>query len=137
MQGGRPRVERPTERARRLVEEHLEKVLAPYWRTLGFDIVRDDDGELTLVARPEGGAKLHGESREGIVRVSRHDDLGAMVRVAELLQDRVFGRPKQAVEHTAPDGPLLSALVMDPAIAEDARDLLRRAAAAQPRPVAD
>src|SRR5574338_331332 len=67
---GRPRVERPTERARRLVEENIEKVLAPYWRTLGFDIVRDEGGELTLVARPEGGAKLHGESREGIVRVS-------------------------------------------------------------------
>lgn len=137
MQGGRPRVPRATELARRLVEENIAVVLAPYWRVLGFDVVVSDDGGLELRPRAEGGAKLYGESREGIVRVSRFEDLGAMVRVAELLQDRVFGRPKQAVEHTAPDGPILSALVMDPTIAEDARDLLRRAAAAQPKPVSD
>lgn len=114
----------------------MEKVLGPYWRTLGFDLVRTDAG-LELREREGGGAKLYGESKEGVIRVSDHDDLGAMVTVAEKLQDRVFGRPKQAVEHTAPDGPVLSAVVMDPELAEVGRELLRRAAAVQPRPVAD
>lgn len=127
---------RATDLARALVEQNIAFVLGPYWRVLGFDIVRTDDG-LELQRHRGGGAKLYGESRDGVVKLSRYEDLGAMVRVAELLQDRVFGKPKQAVEHTAPDGPILSALIMDPDIAEDARDLLRRAAAAQPQPVAD
>jgi hypothetical protein len=128
-QGGRPRVPSPTEIARRLVEDNIAAVQRPYWRILGYDVVVDENGA-RVVEVPGGGAKLHGVSvKDGYVFMSEHDDLGAMMAAAEKLQDRSHGRPRQALEVSGPDqGPVQTALITDPTLAEDARALLRRAA---------
>jgi hypothetical protein len=100
---GRPRNPRPAEVARRLIEENVLAIQRPYWRTLGYDVELTDDGP-RLVELVDGGAKLHGTSKDGNVKVSSHDDLGAHMAAAEKLQDRVYGRPKQATELTGAGG---------------------------------
>jgi hypothetical protein len=101
---GRPRTPKPTEVGRRLVEENIAAVQRPYWRALGYDVEMTDDGP-KVVERPGGGAKIYGVSaKDGVVYVSEHDDLGAMIAASEKLQDRAFGRPKQATEITGADG---------------------------------
>lgn len=101
--GGRPRLPRPTEVARELVEENVLAILRPHFLTLGYDVEIVDGGPV-LTKRQDGGAKLYGTSREGLVRVSDAEDLAAMIAAAEKLLDRVYGRPKQATELTGPDG---------------------------------
>jgi len=91
--GAATRKVKPMEIEKRLLENYAIAWMRPYWRILGFDVHLDDDGELALTELPEGGAKLHGESRDGVVRVSDHDDLAAQMAAAEKLRDRVFGRP--------------------------------------------
>lgn len=100
---GRPRNPRPSEIARRLIEQNELALQRPYWRTLGYDVVIGDDGP-ELVQLEDGGAKLYGTSKNGNVVVSRHEDLGAMMTAAEKLQDRVYGKPKQTTEVTGPEG---------------------------------
>lgn len=102
--GGRPPMPKPSEIMRRLVEEHVESVLAPHFRTLGYKVVRSEDGELTIEADPEGGAKIYGESKEGDINMTQHDDLGAQIVAAEKLLDRIYGRPKQSTELTGAEG---------------------------------
>lgn len=99
---GRPRLPRPSEVARELIERNVLALQRPYWRTLGYDVVIGADGP-ELVQLEDGGAKLHA-SFEGRVSVSRHDDLAAMMAAAERLQDRVYGKPTQATEISGPDG---------------------------------
>lgn len=102
--GGRPALPRPTETARRLIEANQAAVLRPHFRVLGYDVVETDEG-LELQSIEGGGAKLHGTNqRSGQIIVSDHDDLGAHVVASEKLQDRVYGRPKQATELTGPEG---------------------------------
>ncbi len=102
---GRPRNPKPTEIMRRLVEEHVEVVLAPHFRTLGYDVARNDKtGELEIVEAPNGGAKIFGESKEGDINFTDVDDLGAHIAAAEKLLDRIYGRPKQSTELTGADG---------------------------------
>lgn len=102
---GRPPKPKPSELERRVVEEHFEKLMRPYWKALGYDVVVAADGEIALVELPQGGAKLYGtSSKDGYVNVSDHDDLGAMIAASEKLRDRVFGRPKQQVEASGPGG---------------------------------
>jgi hypothetical protein len=103
--GGRPPKPKLPEVERQLVEQHLEKVLRPYWRTLGYDVVLDAvSGSLSIVSLEGGGAKLYGTSKDGEVRVSAHEDIGAMMEAAEKIRDRVFGRPKQQTEVTGLGG---------------------------------
>ena len=97
--GGRPKKPSPTEIERRLIEENVIAWQRPYWRTLGYDMVMGADGP-ELLEREDGGAKLFGESKDGYINVSDHEDLGAMIAAAEKLRDRVFGRPKQFSEVT-------------------------------------
>lgn len=101
---GRPALPKPTEIMRRLVEQHVEAVIGPHFRTLGFEVVRDANGELSIQASENGGAKVFGESKEGVVRISEYDDLGAHIAAAEKLLDRVYGRPKQTTELTGEGG---------------------------------
>lgn len=96
--GAATRKVKPMEIERRVMENYAIAWMRPYWRILGFDVRLDDDGELCLTELPEGGAKLHGESRDGVVRVSGHDDLAAQMAAAEKLRDRVFGRPTSRAE---------------------------------------
>lgn len=103
--GGRPPNPKPTEIARQLIERHELALQRPYWITLGYDVVRDEEsGELKLVELPDGGAKIFGESKDGDVVSSPHEDLGAQIMAAEKLQDRVYGRPKQTTELSGAGG---------------------------------
>lgn len=121
---------RPTDVARQVIEDNVAVILNPHFRALGYELVTGHRGERPVLRRVEGGgAKLHGQNF-GEVIVSAHDDLAAMIAAAEKLLDRVYGRPAQAVALSGPDGEALGAgLVMDPNLAEAARDLLHRAAA--------
>lgn len=94
---GRPRLPRPSDVARQLVEQDVRVTLAPYFRTLGYEIEDGEDG-LTLVPIPGGGAKLYGESKDGEIKMTDYDDLGAMVNVSEKLQDRLYGKPTTTVQ---------------------------------------
>lgn len=102
--GGRPRKVRPMEVERKLMEEYALAWMRPYWRALGFEVCMAEDGGLYLVEREEGGAKIYGESKEGDINMTEHDDLGAQIAAAEKLRDRVFGRPKQTTEISGPGG---------------------------------
>lgn len=101
--GGRPRLPKPTEVARQLIEQNIATVLAPHFRTLGYELVIEG-GEVSLIESGVGGAKVYGTSKDGDVVMSDYDDLGAMLTAAEKLLDRVYGRPRQAVEHTGEAG---------------------------------
>jgi hypothetical protein len=92
-------VPRSTELQRELVEEHAWAVVRPYFRTLGLDV--DREGNVTELDR---GAIVVGRDKEGGVHASTIEDLGAQVTAAEHLLDRVFGRPRQALELTGEDG---------------------------------
>lgn len=96
--GGRPRTERAPDLMKRLLESHVEAVLAPHFRTLGYDVRRNAENELELVQVEGGGAKIYGESKDGEIRMTSHDDLGAMIAAAEKLLDRIYGRAKQTTE---------------------------------------
>lgn len=99
--GGRPKNPKPSEIARRLIERNELALQRPYWRSLGYDVVIGSDGPELV----DGDApKIYGESKDGDIVVSELDDLDAMVNAAEKLQDRVYGRPKQATEISSPDG---------------------------------
>jgi hypothetical protein len=100
---GRPRLPTPTEVARDLVEQNIAIILRPHFRTLGFDVETGKNG-VVLVPLAEGGAKLYGESREGVINASPYEDLGAQIAAADKLLDRIYGRPKQATELTGPGG---------------------------------
>ncbi len=88
--GGRPRVERATDVARRLVAENVAVVLGPLFEALGHH-VRVVDGEPVLVPRRAGRARMTAQQI-------------AVVGVAEKLLDRVDGRARQQVELSGPAG---------------------------------
>jgi hypothetical protein len=110
---GRPRQQRPSEVAQRLIEDNVAVVLGPHFRALGFDVVQAEEG-LALTPIAEGGAKLHGTSKDGLVRASEHDDIGAQIAASEKLQDRIYGRPKQSQEISGPEGGPVRTLPMEP-----------------------
>lgn len=123
--GGRPPLPKPTDVARRLIEENVAAILRPHFLALGIEL--HDDGTTT---RLDGGALMYGESKDGDVIASSYEDLAAQMEAAEKLLNRVYGRPKQAVEMSGPEGgPVVTALITDPGLAGEARALLRRAAA--------
>ena len=100
---GRPRLPTPSEVARKLIEENIVVILRPHFHALGYDVEVTGQG-IGLVKLDGGGAKLYGESRDGVVRASDFEDLGAQIAAADKLWDRIYGRPKQSTEVTGPDG---------------------------------
>jgi hypothetical protein len=104
LKGGRPAMPKPTEVMRTLIEESVEAIIAPHFRTLGLKLERGDDGRLHAVVDPDGGAKLFGESKDGEIKITTIDDLGAHIAAAEKLLDRVYGKPKQSTELTGAEG---------------------------------
>ncbi len=60
---GRPKLPKPSDLQRHLLEQHITDILAPLYRTIGFDIVTTPEG-LALQARPTGGVRLHGTSQK-------------------------------------------------------------------------
>lgn len=113
---GRPRNPKPSEIARKLIEENVVAVQRPYWRALGFDVVVGDSGP-ELVELEGGGAKLSA-TWEGDVYVSEHEDLEAMQKAAERLMDRVYGKPRQEI--TGAEGAPLALEVTGARIVDDA-----------------
>lgn len=104
LKGGRPAMPKPTEVMRNLIEEGIEAIIAPYFRTLGLKLEAGEDGRLHPVVDPTGGAKIFGESKEGEINMTNFDDLGAHIAAAEKLLDRVYGKPKQSTELTGAEG---------------------------------
>lgn len=97
--GGRPPLPKPTDVARRLVEENVAAVLRPHFKALG--LMLSDDGTVTSLER---GAIITGESKDGTVVPSVIEDLAAQIAAAEKLLDRIYGRPKQQTEISGPEG---------------------------------
>jgi hypothetical protein len=118
--GGRPPMPKPSEVMRNLIEEGIEQILAPYFRTLGLKLEQGDDGRLHPVVDPTGGAKIFGESKEGDINMTNFDDLGAHIAAAEKLLDRVYGKPKQSTELTGAEG---GAIEIVPVSREKARQV--------------
>lgn len=100
---GRPKLKDPFDVAREAVRQHAELLIRPHFKALGFDIaiVQHKDGaELEITPIEGGGAKVYGESRDGEIVPSKIEDLAAQITAAEKIIDRLWGRPKQAVEHS-------------------------------------
>jgi hypothetical protein len=93
--GGRPKSPRVVDVLRERVEARIEEVIAPYFEALTR-------------------AVLHA-TYEGDVIVSDAPDLGARMAAAEKLLDRVYGKPRQTIEHAGPqDGaPIAVEFTMD------------------------
>ncbi len=113
---GRPRLPRPSEVAQELVEANITAVLSPYFKALGFEVKFDPTNPLSVhgyvVVPGDGGAKVVHRGWDGeraVTELSDIDDLGAQMHAAELLQNRIYGRPRQALEHTGPEGQPLQA----------------------------
>jgi hypothetical protein len=100
---GRPRLEKPLEVARRLVEENVEQLLRPHFAALGCRLERNEAGELAVIPDPDLRPKVTA-SYQGIVTQSTIEDLQAQLEAAERLFDRVYGKPKQATEITGANG---------------------------------
>lgn len=109
---GRPRNPRVVDVMRERVEAEIEAILKPYFDTLK---------EATEVAK-----------YEGVVYTSDVPDLRARVEAAEKLLDRVYGKPTQVAEISAPGGgPLLGELFADDKVREGLHGLKRAVAAAR------
>jgi hypothetical protein len=97
---GRPRLPGPHELARKLVEENIRHVVRPFFRTLGLDL--EEDGSVTEC----GGAikfQWAGVNEPALEMV----DLGAQILAAEKLLDRIYGKPRQQLEHVGdPERPV-------------------------------
>lgn len=102
--GGRPRIPRPTEVLREIVESDVLAFIEPELRILGLEVAYDEDDRPRLRRREGGGAKLYASSKDGDTVVSSYEDLAAMAAAANRIFDRVYGRPRQAVEHSGPEG---------------------------------
>lgn len=82
--GGRPKLPRPHEVMRDRIESEIDAVLEPYFAALT-------------------GAVAH-SFYEGELVLSDEPDYGARIAAAEKLLDRVYGRPRQQLEHTGHNG---------------------------------
>lgn len=95
---GRPRKPRLPDLFRELLEKESDVIARPFFRALGYEVEVTEDLGWHLSPLPEGGVKLYGESKDGDIYVSGHDDIGAMMGAARELIDRVYGKPKQSTE---------------------------------------
>lgn len=113
--GGRPRIPKPTELARQLVERHAAAILRPHFKALGLHLA--DDGTTTPL---EQGAIVVHQGEATLI-----EDLAAQISAAERLLDRVYGRPRQQLEHTGEGGGPVEISAPEPI---DAAERSRRAA---------
>jgi hypothetical protein len=110
--GGRPPKPRAVDLLRERIEKDIDRYLAPIEEAL----------EAT-------SGVVVGNGRDAHVEVL--PDYGTRLKAAAMALDRVYGRPRQAMEVTGADGgPVASSLVLDPKLAEEGLDLLARAARA-------
>ena len=120
--GGRPKMPKPSDVARRLIEENVAVLLRPHFRALGLEL--NDD--LTVERLHRGAIVVHQGEATTI------EDLGAQIAAAEKLLDRVYGKARQQVDLAVEDDHAGTALITDPELREEARALLRRAAGLGP-----
>jgi hypothetical protein len=129
---GRPRTPRPTDLMREIVEDEVVAVLAPFFRAIGIDI-EVVDGELVKQPCTRPSRYVWAGPDDPAVHM---EDLGAQIAAAEKLLDRVYGKPRQALEHTgAGGGPIEVSEAMDLSRLsdeqlEDLQGLVTRATAA-------
>lgn len=93
----------PFDVAREAVRQHAELLIKPHFKALGYDIeiLQHKDGpELKITPLEDGGAKVYGESKDGEIVLSSVEDLAGQIVAAEKIIDRLWGRPKVAVEHS-------------------------------------
>lgn len=98
---GRPPTPRLMEVMRERVEAAADELLAPYFQAVGI-VGWNDDG--TPIVDESKAAMEVGRSNTGQVNITEIADLRGRITAAERLMDRTFGKPKQAMEHTGPDG---------------------------------
>jgi hypothetical protein len=125
----RPRALRPFDIMADAIEKAPGIMFRAHLRTLGYEL---DPDTLELVPLPGGGAKIVGFSREGYARVSKHDDLNAMRQAEKDLADRLYGKPRQAVDVGAGGSGMVGIVI--PQTAERARvvlDVLQESGAIQ------
>lgn len=99
-----------------LFEAHLDS-LGLVWDPDTGTLHRNPDPELAK------GARIVGFSREGVARVSKHKDLGAQRQAEKELMDRVFGKPRQALEVAGGTGGM--AVVQIPQTTERAHNVAK------------
>jgi len=124
----KPKVRRPLELLGEAIVKAPGLLMQPYLEALGL-AWNEETEELVKVG---DGAKIVGFSREGYARVSKHKDLEAQQRAAERMLDRVFGKPRQAVDVGAGGNGMVGIVI--PQTAERARvvlDVLQESGALQ------
>jgi hypothetical protein len=91
---GRPKLPKPMDLARQLVERHAIAILRPHFKALG--LMLEDDGSTTLL---DHGAVVVYQGEATTI-----EDLAAQIGAARELLDRVYGKPRQQTELTGADG---------------------------------
>lgn len=118
---GRPPLPKPMDLARELVEKNAVVLLRPHFKALGY--LLNDDG--TLTPNGQGAIVVH----QGIA--TDIEDLGAQQAAAERLLDRIYGKPRQQLEHAGSEtgAPVqIVAAVHDPATSPSSTETVGRAA---------
>lgn len=92
--GGRPKIPKPMDLARQLVERHVVALLRPNFKALG--LMLHDDGSASSLAT--GAVVVHQGEATDI------EDLTEQRAAARDLFDRVYGKPRQQTELTGADG---------------------------------
>jgi hypothetical protein len=100
--GGRKRHVGPDEYMRQVVQRGVGLFMRPYLDALGIEL-DPDTGE---PRRVEGkGAKIYGESKDGGIYFTNHDDVETQMKAADRVFDRGFGKPRTQSEISlAPTG---------------------------------
>lgn len=138
---GRPRVPRPSEVIAQVILDNIAIVLKPYFKALGYDVIATP-GQAVQLVHEGGGAKVIHRGWDGeraVTELSEIDDLGAQMQAAELLLNRAFGKPRQALELTGDEGgPIETSARLDTSklSTDELRDLAKLMAKAQTAPEA-
>lgn len=112
---GRPRNPRVVDVLREWVEEHAQELLSPY-----VDGLRS-----TVLVR----VRVDGEDEAVLTELP---DIELRQKTAERLQDRVYGKPRQTIEHAGPEsGPAIAVeFTLDETVREAIGSALRQRPAA-------
>jgi hypothetical protein len=88
----------PQQQYRRVLEKAFAVMMNKKLAIFGLELVGfDPHGDPILESIPGGGAKIYGESKDGYIEMSPFEDLGVMNKAFEEMQDRVFGKARQAL----------------------------------------
>ncbi len=129
--GGRKRTAAPDAYLREVITQAVGLIVRPMVVGAGMKINKET-GELTR--DPDAGVRIHGESKDGDINMTEHEDLMSQAKLAEMLLDRGFGRSRtQAEVSFTPTGP--SAQI--PPTAERAREVALVLAEAEAIPTDD